>query len=166
MSGPGFWWSARGLWIRSRALLALSVLIAAMPVLAGVAGLDWAALAMLWLAFVLGGALTRSLPEAGPGRGLAPILRAAALQAVMVMVLYGLGMVIATLTGPVALPSAFLPALVALLAALLTRAIWNPLPPGAEAVLDEALHRLDREAGGRPGAEADPGSDRDGPPPR
>lgn len=147
MKRQGFWWSAQGLWLRSRLLLAMAAVIAAMPLLAGLAGLGWQSLAALWAAFVMVRVLTHPalLPrEAGDSRKFA---RDVGAQAFMVGFFYAIGVTISAVTGWAPAIHPFLPALLALMAGMASRTLWDPVPPEMDAVLDEALQRFDAPGG-------------------
>lgn len=142
---PGFWWTARGLKLRSMALLVLAAVILLSTFVAGWAAAGMADAVPLVLAWVLARLVekpwlvTRLRTPGGPGR----LLGEMALQVVLSLLLFAAGGGLAALSGwqpPVAPLAA---AALVLAAAGLSRAIWRPLPPEREAVLDESASDLE-----------------------
>lgn len=137
----GFWWSARGLSLRTNALLALAGVSAAAPLAAGLAGHGGATIVALIAAFVFAEVLGKPwvLPDAPTWRALAPLARQAAWKTAGVLALYGIGAGVAALTGWRPGVPLWLPVAMAVGAALASRAIWRPLPPDFATVIDNAI---------------------------
>lgn len=141
---PGFWWTARGLKLRSTALLVLAAVILLSTFVAGWAAAGMADAAPLVVAWLLARLVekpwlvTRLRSPGGPGR----LAREMALQVALSLLLFAAGGGLAALIGwhpPVAPLAA---AALVLAAAGLSRAIWRPLPPEWDSFMDEAVSEL------------------------
>lgn len=158
MSGRGIWWSARGLRVRTWALLALSLLMLTGGLMAGLAGHGQAGLAAIAAVFVWARLLAKPwlLTRLRQSGGLSALLGDLAGQVLVAMALFWLGVGLSWLLDWQPGIGFWVPPGLAAAAGMASRLIWRPLPPEWDGFLDEAIAGIN---GTGPGPRAPDGSD-------
>lgn len=157
MSGRGIWWSARGLRVRAAVLLGLSIVMLIAGVLPGLAGHGlpgFAAIAAVyvWARMIAKPWLVTGLRQPG---GLRRLLLDLAGQVLVALLMFWLGVLLALVLVWEASINLWLPPVLAVAGASLSRLVWRPLPPEWDGFLDEAIAGIN---GTGPGPRASDGS--------
>ena len=142
----GWAWTTRGLRLRSRLLMALVFAGILAGLAAGMAAQGWPGLLAVALAFCIAGLMERPwlVSRIGAPGTAAALVQLLAGRAAFALLLYGVGFSLSSLSGWWPVLPFWLPALVVLATAVLSRMIWRPMPPEWDGFLDEATGTLDR----------------------
>lgn len=134
---------------RLKLLMGATALLYLGPLLAGLAGQGWAAAPVFILIFLLWSIVMRpqAFPRAAASWRQPPVwigvLAQGAVQALLVLLLFGLGRGIGGVAGVLPLLHPVLPAAVSTLSIPLSRLVWNPHKAAEiDALLDDALARI------------------------